>query len=54
LYRITQDPEMSDYMIVLRKVHDESLRSNLLIKKYNPNDKYVKLQNHFQPCINVT
>ena len=30
-------------MFVLRKVHYGSLRSNLLIKKYNPNDKYVNL-----------
>jgi len=43
LYGITQGSETSNYMFVLRKVHYGSLRSNLLIKKYNPNDKYVNL-----------
>ncbi len=43
MYGITQGSETSNYMFVLRKVHYGSLRSNLLIKKYNPNDKYVNL-----------
>ncbi len=30
-------------MIVLEEMKNGSLRSNLVIKKYNPNDKYVDL-----------
>ncbi len=40
---MTQDPETSNYMVVLREAKDGSLRSNLMIKKYNPNDKYTNL-----------
>ena len=36
IYGITQDPETSNYMIVMHLIEDGSLRSNLLIKKYNP------------------
>ncbi|CAI2179340.1 11491_t:CDS:2 [Funneliformis geosporum] len=43
LYGITQDPESLDYMIVLKMMKLGSLRSNLMIKKYNPNDKYYNL-----------
>ena|SRR6266542_4106460 len=43
LYGITQDPEISNYMVVLQKMNEGSLRSNLMIKKYNPNDKYENL-----------
>ena len=39
-YGITQDPETSDYMAVMFYMKLGSLRSNLMIKKYNPNDKY--------------
>ncbi len=40
LYGITQDPETLNYMVVLSYMKVGSLRSNLMIKKYNPNDKY--------------
>jgi len=43
LFGITQDPDTSDYMIVMTKVPFGSLRNNLLIKKYNPNDKFFNL-----------
>ncbi|GES91743.1 kinase-like domain-containing protein [Rhizophagus clarus] len=39
---ITQDPDTLNYMIVLQFA-DGSLRNNLLIKKYNPNDKFENL-----------
>jgi len=45
LYGITQDPETSNYMVVLQELNGGSLRSNLMIKKYNPNDKYLNLFN---------
>src|SRR5271166_4075043 len=44
-YGITQDPKTSNYMIVLEQMPMGNLRSNLVIKKYNPNDKYENL--HF-------
>src|SRR5581483_9431869 len=44
LYGITQDPETSNYMAVMPYVELGSLRSNLMIKKYNPNDKYTNLK----------
>ena len=34
VYRITQDPETSNYMIVMDLMNEGNLRSNLLIKKY--------------------
>ena len=43
LYGITQDPETSNYMIVINLINDGNLRSNLLIKKYNPFEKYYDL-----------
>src|SRR6266540_2208074 len=43
LFGITQDPETSDYMVVIEEIEQGSLRSNLMIKKYNPNDKYENL-----------
>ncbi len=43
LHGITRDPKTSDYMVVLHDMEQGSLRSNLMIKKYNPNDKYVNL-----------
>ena len=43
LFGITQDPETSNYMAVMFYVPLGSLRSNLMIKKYNPNDKYNNL-----------
>src|ERR1043165_3151227 len=43
LYGITQDPVTSNYMIVMDHARLGSLRSNLMIKKYNPNDKYRNL-----------
>jgi serine/threonine protein kinase len=42
-YGITQDPETSNYMIVMIHMELGSLRSNLMIKKYNPYDKYNNL-----------
>jgi len=45
IYGITQDPETSNYMIVMDLIDDGSLRSNLLIKKYNPFEKYGDLRN---------
>ena len=43
IYGITQDPKTLDYMVVLEEMKQGTLRSNLLIKKYNPNDKYYNL-----------
>ncbi len=43
LYGITQDPETSNYMVILLEMKVGSLRSNLMIKKCNPNDKYINL-----------
>jgi serine/threonine protein kinase len=43
IFGITQDPETKDYMIVLQEIKKGNLRNNLLIKKYNPNDKYHNL-----------
>ncbi len=35
LYGITKDPETSNYIVVLRYMADGSLRSKLMINKYN-------------------
>ncbi|GES98969.1 kinase-like domain-containing protein [Rhizophagus clarus] len=43
IYGITQDPETSNYMIVMELMKGGNLRSNLLIKKYNPFEKYENL-----------
>jgi serine/threonine protein kinase len=43
LYGITQDPKTLNYMIVMRYMELGSFRSNLMIKKYNPYDKYHNL-----------
>ncbi|GBB94902.1 hypothetical protein RclHR1_24370001 [Rhizophagus clarus] len=43
IYGMTQDPKTLDYMIVMDYLKIGSLRSNLMIKKYNPNDKYTDL-----------
>ena len=43
VYGITRDPSTLNYVIVLQEVAQGSLRSNLMIKKYNPNDKYYNL-----------
>ena len=43
LYGITKDPETSNYMIVLSEMKLGNLRDNLMIKKYNPNDKFGNL-----------
>ncbi|GBC05820.1 hypothetical protein RclHR1_06440007 [Rhizophagus clarus] len=43
LYGITQDPETLDYMIVMELMNYGSLRSNLMIKKFNPYDKFNNL-----------
>ncbi|CAI2172321.1 14082_t:CDS:1, partial [Funneliformis geosporum] len=43
IYGITQDPETLNVMVVLQEMNLGSLRSNLMIKKYNPNDKYMDL-----------
>ena len=40
---ITQDPDTLNYMIVMLKLPSGSLRNNLLIYKYNLNDKYNSL-----------
>ena len=41
---ITQDPDTLNYMIVITYSYYGSLRNNLLIKKYNPNDKFFNLE----------
>ncbi len=41
-YGMTRDPESSNYMVILLEMKLGSLRSNLMIKIYNPNDKYEK------------
>src|SRR5213080_1703551 len=41
IYKIT--PKMLNYMIALEQMQMGNLRSNLMIKKYNPNDKYYDL-----------
>ncbi|EXX54174.1 Ste11p [Rhizophagus irregularis DAOM 197198w] len=43
IFGITQDPETSNYMIVMELINGGNLRSNLLIKKYNPFEKYYNL-----------
>src|SRR3954454_21086373 len=43
IYGITQDPETSNYMVVMALIKEGNLRSNLLIKKYNPFEKYANL-----------
>ena len=43
LLGITRDPCTLNYMIVMRQANYGSLRNNLLIKKYNPNDKFANL-----------
>ncbi len=43
LYGITQDPDTSNYMAIIDEMKYSNLRSNLMIKKYNPNDKYENL-----------
>ncbi len=43
LYGITLDLETSNYVIILEEIKDGSLKSNLMIKKHNPNDKYINL-----------
>ncbi|CAG8575994.1 14593_t:CDS:2 [Funneliformis mosseae] len=43
IYGITQDPKTLNYMIVLKEMKVGNLRSNLMIEKYNPNDKYGNL-----------
>ncbi|GES99048.1 kinase-like domain-containing protein [Rhizophagus clarus] len=43
IFGITQDPETSNYMLVMEFVNGGNLRSNLLIKKYNPFEKYLNL-----------
>ncbi|UZO22948.1 uncharacterized protein OCT59_015294 [Rhizophagus irregularis] len=43
VFGITQDPKTKVYMVVLEEMKRGSLRDNLLIKKYNPNDKYHNL-----------
>ncbi|GES98972.1 kinase-like domain-containing protein [Rhizophagus clarus] len=45
IFGITQDPETSNYMIVMNLIKEGNLRSNLLIKKYNPFEKYENLMN---------
>src|SRR5436309_1559696 len=40
---ITQDPDTLDYMVLTTLAQLGSLRNSLLIKKYNPNDKFVNL-----------
>ncbi|GBC45062.1 kinase-like domain-containing protein [Rhizophagus irregularis DAOM 181602=DAOM 197198] len=43
IYGITQDPETSNYMIVMRLMEKGNLRSNLSIKKNNLFEKYSSL-----------
>jgi serine/threonine protein kinase len=44
IHGITQDPETLDYMIVMDLVKEGNLRFNLLIKKFNPFEKYENLR----------
>ncbi|UZO07075.1 uncharacterized protein OCT59_027378 [Rhizophagus irregularis] len=43
MFGITQDPETSNYLIVMNLMNGGNLRSNLLIIKYNPLEKYEDL-----------
>ncbi|CAI2178749.1 11656_t:CDS:10, partial [Funneliformis geosporum] len=43
LFGITQDPKTFNYIVVLEEIKNGNLRSNLMIKKYNPDDKYRNL-----------
>ncbi|EXX57518.1 Kic1p [Rhizophagus irregularis DAOM 197198w] len=43
IYGITKDPNTSNYMIVLKEMPMGNLRSILMIKKCNQNDKYYNL-----------
>src|ERR1700722_3313652 len=43
VYGITQDPKTSNYMIIMELMDGGNLRTNLLIKKYNPFEKYENL-----------
>ncbi len=43
IFGITQDPETLNYMFILVQMKFGSLRSNLKVKKYNQNDKYLNL-----------
>ncbi|UZO07058.1 uncharacterized protein OCT59_027361 [Rhizophagus irregularis] len=43
IFGITQDPETSNYMIVMKSINRGNLRSNLLVKKYNQFEKYRNL-----------
>ncbi|EXX76073.1 Mkk1p [Rhizophagus irregularis DAOM 197198w] len=48
LYGITQDPETLNFMIAMEYMTIGCLRSNLMIKKYNPSNKYINLCNVIQ------
>ncbi|RIA85129.1 kinase-like domain-containing protein [Glomus cerebriforme] len=43
IYGITQDPETSNYMILMQYINGGNLRSNLLIKKHSLFEKYKDL-----------
>ncbi|CAB4476811.1 uncharacterized protein OCT59_016983 [Rhizophagus irregularis] len=43
LFGITQDPNTKNYMVVMGKMPLDNLRNNLMVKKYNPNDKFNNL-----------
>ena len=43
LYGITQNPETKNYLVVMKYMKLGSLRSNLMVKKYNPGDKHINL-----------
>jgi len=43
LFGITQNPHTLNYMIVMSHYELGNLRDNLLVKKYNPNDKFENL-----------
>ncbi|GBB94862.1 hypothetical protein RclHR1_02430003 [Rhizophagus clarus] len=40
---ITQDPDTLNYMVVMDYADEGSLKDNLLIKKYNPNESFLNL-----------
>ncbi|CAB4444037.1 unnamed protein product [Rhizophagus irregularis] len=43
LFGITQDPNTKNHMVVMGKMPLDNLRNNLMVKKYNPSDKFNNL-----------
>ncbi|EXX66635.1 kinase-like domain-containing protein [Rhizophagus irregularis DAOM 181602=DAOM 197198] len=53
IFGITQDPETLNYMVVMDLMNGGNLRSNLLIKKYNPIEKYYNLTKIAHALLNL-